>query len=236
MHQLSYHYIIIILLYQPHVWLCKTSTMSPASLLLDDNPTENLQDSIKVRVIRFYQPDERHSMVCGSIWNQRLYDDSVDVDRSCALTLMIGDDAVFSQQDLSLSRKVLAMLKHSWSWWRMDSATASSQARALAVVAPMAWLLPNLVSRSLCPLSIFLISAPLKMTDVVQCTRTYLTDVLLWESGELLYTGRSSFLQNKISYTVAIAVTLDRKVWAHPLHWGTSAQRAELLALTQANC
>lgn len=204
-HQLSYHYIIIILLYQPHVWLCKTSTMSPASLLLDDNPTENLQDSIEVCVIRFRQPDERHSTVCGSIWNQRLYDDSVDVDRSCALTLMIGDDAVFSQQDLSLSRQVLAMLKHSWSWWRMDSVTASSQAQALAVVAPMAWLLPNVVS-------IFLISASVKMTDVVQCTRPYLTDVLLWESGEVLYTGRSSFLQNKISYTVAIAVTLDRKV------------------------
>lgn len=53
---------------------------------------------------------------------------------------------------------------------------------------------------------------------------------------EVLFTDRSSFIQDRIWYAEAAVVTQDKTIWAWPLSRQTSDQQAELLALTGALC
>ncbi|KAK1346739.1 hypothetical protein QTO34_000599 [Cnephaeus nilssonii] len=64
----------------------------------------------------------------------------------------------------------------------------------------------------------------IEVTDTVQTAHPDLTDVLLSSPDEVLFTDGSR----------AAVVTLDRTIWAKSLNRGTSAQKAELLALIQA--
>ena len=61
-----------------------------------------------------------------------------------------------------------------------------------------------------------------------------LTDIP-WPDGKWIYfMHRSSFIQNGIRYAGAVGMDLDSVIWAAALLLGTSAQKAELKALTQA--
>ncbi|CAO2641801.1 Gag-Pol polyprotein [Lemmus lemmus] len=65
-------------------------------------------------------------------------------------------------------------------------------------------------------------------------TRTDLTDQPLPDADHTWYTDGSSYLLNG-KRRVGAAVTMEtRVIWASALPSGTSAQRAELIALTQA--
>ncbi|XP_014401619.1 PREDICTED: uncharacterized protein LOC102245440 [Myotis brandtii] len=61
-----------------------------------------------------------------------------------------------------------------------------------------------------------------------------ITDQPLDSPEETVYTDGSSYVENGIRYTGAAVVTQDRIIWAQALGQGTSAQKAELIALTQA--
>lgn len=81
---------------QSHVWFFKFSTLIQATQP-DDNPTENLQDSMKL-----VSSDSTNQMsgTAGYVvplWNHRFLDDAVDVDSSPVLTLMMVDVPVFNQ-------------------------------------------------------------------------------------------------------------------------------------------
>ncbi|KAK1332208.1 hypothetical protein QTO34_006880 [Cnephaeus nilssonii] len=64
--------------------------------------------------------------------------------------------------------------------------------------------------------------------------REDLTDQPLRDPEETLYTDGSSFVDGGTRYAGAAVVTADKVVWAQALGHGTSAQKAELIALTQA--
>ena len=49
-----------------------------------------------------------------------------------------------------------------------------------------------------------------------------------------LFSDGSSFVKDGIRYAGAAVVTQDQVIWAQALEHDTSAQRAELMALTQA--
>ncbi|XP_023565625.1 uncharacterized protein LOC111815351 [Octodon degus] len=66
--------------------------------------------------------------------------------------------------------------------------------------------------------------------------REDLTDVPLDNPEATLYTDGSSFVQDGVPYAGAAVVTEDQVIWAQALGHGTLAQRAELIALTQALC
>ncbi|KAK1346828.1 hypothetical protein QTO34_000688 [Cnephaeus nilssonii] len=72
------------------------------------------------------------------------------------------------------------------------------------------------------------------VTDTVQTARPDLTDVLLSSPDEVLFTDGSSYVLDGIRYVGTAVVTLDHTIWAQSLNRGTSAQKAELLALIQA--
>lgn len=61
-----------------------------------------------------------------------------------------------------------------------------------------------------------------------------LTDIPLPDPDETLYTDGSSFIEEGVGYAGAAVVTLEAVIWAQALGHGTSAQKAELIALTQA--
>jgi hypothetical protein len=50
----------------------------------------------------------------------------------------------------------------------------------------------------------------MKVTDVLQSTRPYLTDVLMQKAQKVLYNDESNFVQDRIGFHWATAVTLDR--------------------------
>ena len=62
----------------------------------------------------------------------------------------------------------------------------------------------------------------------------YLTDIA-WPDPKCIYIlDGSSFIQNGIRYAGAAVMDLDSVIWPTDLLPGTSAQKAELKALTQA--
>ena len=59
--------------------------------------------------------------------------------------------------------------------------------------------------------------------------------VIPWPHTDWIYfTDLSSFIQNGIRYAEAAVLDLDSVIWMTALPLGTSAQKAELKALTQA--
>jgi ribonuclease HI len=60
-----------------------------------------------------------------------------------------------------------------------------------------------------------------------------LSDVPWHEPDEILFTDVSSFVTKGIRCAEAAVVTLDWTIWAQALGHGTSAQKAELISLTQ---
>jgi hypothetical protein len=60
-----------------------------------------------------------------------------------------------------------------------------------------------------------------------------LTDVPWDEPDEVLCTDGSSFVTNRVRYAGSAVVTLDQAIWAQAPGHGTSAQKAELITLTQ---
>lgn len=61
-----------------------------------------------------------------------------------------------------------------------------------------------------------------------------LTDQPISNPEETLVTGGSSFVEDGVRYAGAAVVAQERVIWAQSLGHGTSAQKAELIALTQA--
>lgn len=74
----------------------------------------------------------------------------------------------------------------------------------------------------------------IEVIDAVQVAFPELTDVSLSSLDEVLFTDGSSYEQYGIPYAGAAVVTLDHTIWSQSLSRGTSAQKAELLALIQA--
>nr|QLI47671.1 MAG: pol polyprotein [Reticuloendotheliosis virus] len=70
--------------------------------------------------------------------------------------------------------------------------------------------------------------------DSLTSTRPDLTDQPLGQAEATLFTDGSSYIRDGKRYTGAAVVTLDSVIWAEPLPIGTSAQKAELIALTKA--
>lgn len=67
-----------------------------------------------------------------------------------------------------------------------------------------------------------------------QGSRSDLRDTPWMDPEEEIFTDGSSFMVDGIRYAGATVVTLDKVIWAQELGHGTSAQKAELIALTQA--
>jgi hypothetical protein len=63
--------------------------------------------------------------------------------------------------------------------------------------------------------------------------RLDLTDIPWDEADEVLFTDSSSFATNGIRYAGAAVVTMDQTILAQAFGHGTSAQKAELITLTQ---
>ncbi|XP_005401917.1 PREDICTED: uncharacterized protein LOC102021966 [Chinchilla lanigera] len=70
--------------------------------------------------------------------------------------------------------------------------------------------------------------------NVSSSLRSNLTDVLLQDLDITLYTDGCSYVQDGVRYAGAAVVTEKEVIWAQALGHGTSAQRAELIALTQS--
>ncbi|XP_036868781.1 uncharacterized protein [Manis javanica] len=68
----------------------------------------------------------------------------------------------------------------------------------------------------------------------VHGVRTDLRDQPLAEADATWYTDGSSFMQDRVRYAGSAVTTETETVWAEPLAPGTSAQLAELIALTRA--
>ncbi|KAK1344428.1 hypothetical protein QTO34_013122 [Cnephaeus nilssonii] len=71
----------------------------------------------------------------------------------------------------------------------------------------------------------------LEVIDMVQTAHLDLTDTPLISPDEVLFTDGSSYVQEGIRYVGAVVVTLDCIIWSQALTRGTSAQKAELIAL-----
>ncbi|MEJ1288715.1 hypothetical protein NN561_019749 [Cricetulus griseus] len=92
----------------------------------------------------------------------------------------------------------------------------------------LATLLPDVDAETALPLDCSLILAE-------TCgAREDLMDQLLPGAEHTWFTDRSSFLQDGIRKAGAVVVDRQTTTWANALPPGTSAQRAELIALTQA--
>ncbi|XP_039742451.1 uncharacterized protein LOC120621159 [Pteropus medius] len=74
----------------------------------------------------------------------------------------------------------------------------------------------------------------LELLDNITCLRPDLTDVQWPEPDATLYTNGSSFVAEGVRYAGAAVVARGTVIWAQALRHGTSAQRAELIAVTQA--
>lgn len=70
--------------------------------------------------------------------------------------------------------------------------------------------------------------------DNITCLRPDLTDVPWPQPDATLYTDGSSFVTEGVRYAGATVVTRGSVIWAQALSQGTSAQGAELIAVTQA--
>lgn len=70
--------------------------------------------------------------------------------------------------------------------------------------------------------------------DALTSTRPDLTDTPLPDAEVTLYTDGSSYMKEGIRFAGAAVVTQDATIWAEALPKGTSAQKAELIALTRA--
>ncbi|XP_038624004.1 uncharacterized protein LOC119946658 [Tachyglossus aculeatus] len=70
--------------------------------------------------------------------------------------------------------------------------------------------------------------------DALTTTRPDLTDQPLADAEATLFTDGSSYVKEGLRYAGAAVVTTNSIVWAEALPRGTSAQRAELIALTKA--
>lgn len=66
------------------------------------------------------------------------------------------------------------------------------------------------------------------------CVRPDLRDTLLTDAEETWYTDGNSFVRHGHRYAGAAVTTTCEIVWAEALPAGTSAQKAELIALTKA--
>ena len=64
--------------------------------------------------------------------------------------------------------------------------------------------------------------------------RPDLTGIPLIDAEATLYTDGSSFVEGRVRYAGAAVVSQDKVIWAQALGHGTSAQRTELIPLTQA--
>ena len=64
--------------------------------------------------------------------------------------------------------------------------------------------------------------------------RADLKDVLLLDTELTWYTDGNNFIQNGQRYAGAAVTTETEVIWAAPLAHGTMAQKAELIALTEA--
>ncbi|KAM7135463.1 uncharacterized protein WM277_015429 [Molossus nigricans] len=72
------------------------------------------------------------------------------------------------------------------------------------------------------------------LLDSIEGTRPDLKDEQIANSDYDLYTDGSSFIRDGTRYARAAVVTNLQVIWAQALPHGTSAQKAELIALTQA--
>ncbi|KAM7105981.1 uncharacterized protein WM277_023311 [Molossus nigricans] len=72
------------------------------------------------------------------------------------------------------------------------------------------------------------------LLDSIEGTRPDLKDEQIANSDYDLYTDGSSFIRDGTQYAGAAVVTNLQVIWAQALPHGTSAQKAELIALTQA--
>lgn len=70
--------------------------------------------------------------------------------------------------------------------------------------------------------------------DALTATRPDLMDLPLADAEVTLYTDGSSYMKEGLRYVGAAVVTQDSTIWAQALPKGTSAQKAELIALTKA--
>lgn len=68
----------------------------------------------------------------------------------------------------------------------------------------------------------------------VHCVRSDLRDTPLTNADETWFTDGSSFVRDGCRYAGAAVTTAHTVVWAEALSAGTSAQRAQLIALTKA--
>ncbi|XP_077633087.1 uncharacterized protein LOC144242164 [Crocuta crocuta] len=68
----------------------------------------------------------------------------------------------------------------------------------------------------------------------VHGTRSNLRDTPLPDAEITWFTDGSSFIQEGQRYAGAAVVSMEETIWAEPLPTGTSAQKAELIALTKA--
>ncbi|XP_060030072.1 uncharacterized protein LOC132533194 [Erinaceus europaeus] len=73
-----------------------------------------------------------------------------------------------------------------------------------------------------------------EILEALTSLRADLTDVPLPDAQETLYTDGSSFVEDGVRYAGAAVVTSREVLWAASLPQGTSAQKAELIALIQA--
>ncbi|KAK1340634.1 LOW QUALITY PROTEIN: hypothetical protein QTO34_017024 [Cnephaeus nilssonii] len=69
--------------------------------------------------------------------------------------------------------------------------------------------------------------------ETLTSLRADLIDQPISNPEETLFTDGSSFVEDGIRYAGAAIVTQERIIWAQSLGYGTSAQKAELIALTQ---
>lgn len=74
----------------------------------------------------------------------------------------------------------------------------------------------------------------LAVIGMIQMVLLDLTDTPLISLDEILFTDRTSYVQEGIRYVGAAVVTLDCIIWSHALPRGTSTQEAKLIALIHA--
>ncbi|XP_011382200.2 uncharacterized protein LOC105308119, partial [Pteropus vampyrus] len=74
----------------------------------------------------------------------------------------------------------------------------------------------------------------LELLDNIACLKPDLTDIPWPQPDATLYTDGSSFIAEGVRYAGAAVVAGGTVIWAQALSHGTSAQQAELIAVTQA--
>nr|KAF6441004.1 hypothetical protein HJG63_012233 [Rousettus aegyptiacus] len=71
-------------------------------------------------------------------------------------------------------------------------------------------------------------------TDTVCSSQPDFEDSPLPEASEVLFMDGGGFMQEGRRYTGTVVVTLTGTIWSQALPHGTSAQKAELITLTEA--